>query len=53
MDLSDFEHGMNVGARRAGLSISEICDLGFLQTTISRVFRECSEKEKMSSAWQL
>ncbi len=53
-DLSDFECGMVVGARRAGLSISKTADLlGFSQTTISRVYRECSEKEKISSERQL
>ncbi len=37
-DLSDFEHGMVVGARQAGLSISITADLlGFSRTTISRV----------------
>ncbi len=37
-DLSDFEHGMVVGARRADLSISKTDDLlGFSRTTISRV----------------
>ena len=35
-DLSDFERGMVVGARRAGLSISEADD----QLLISRVYRE-------------
>ncbi len=40
-DLSDFERGMVVGARRAGLSISKTADLlGFSRTTISRVSRE-------------
>ena len=44
-DLSDFERGMVVGARRAGLSILEIVDLlGFSCTTISRVYRELCKK---------
>ncbi|KAF7644124.1 hypothetical protein LDENG_00227380 [Lucifuga dentata] len=52
-DLSDFERGMVVGGRRVGLSIAETADLlGFSHATISRVYRERSEKEKISSERQ-
>ncbi len=45
---------MVVGARRAGLSISKTADLlGFSRTSISRVYREWSKKEKISSERQL
>ncbi len=40
-DLSDFERGMVVGARRADLSISETA-------WSTGIFREWSEKEKIS-----
>src|SRR5512140_2150443 len=44
---------MVVAARRAALSISETADLlGFSRTTISRVYRECSDKEEISSERQ-
>ncbi len=42
----DLERGMVVGARFADL-------LGFSRTTMSRVYREWSEKEKISSERQL
>ncbi len=52
-DLSDFERGMVVGARRAALSISKTADLlRFSHTTISKVYREWSKKEKISSERQ-
>ncbi len=51
---SGFERRMVVGARRAGLRISKTADqLQFSRTIISRVFREWSEKENISSERQL
>ena len=48
-DLSDFEPVLVVGARRAGLSISETADLlGFSHTTISRVTENGLKKRKIS-----
>lgn len=44
-DLSDFERGVVVGAIKAG--ISKTADLlGFSDTTIFKVYRECSKKKR-------
>src|SRR5512133_2013420 len=52
-DLRDFDRGMVVAARRAALSISETADLlGFSRTAISRLYRECSDKEEINSERQ-
>ena len=41
-DLGDFDHGLIVCSRQAGLSIFETTDLlGFSHTAVSRVFSEC------------
>jgi len=49
-DLSNFERGMVVGARRVGLSISQSAQLlGFSCTNISRIYKEWCEKGKTSS----
>lgn len=49
-DLSDFKCGMFVGARWAGIDISEYADLlGFSNPTISKVHGEWPKKEKISN----
>ncbi|GBM30474.1 hypothetical protein AVEN_237699-1 [Araneus ventricosus] len=49
-DLSDFEHGVIIGAREMGHSISELAmKFGFSHTTISRVYREYRVSGKTSN----
>ncbi|GBO30051.1 hypothetical protein AVEN_40448-1 [Araneus ventricosus] len=49
-DLSDFEHGVIIGAREMGHSISEVAmKFGFPHTTISRVYREYPVKHQTSA----
>uniref|UniRef100_A0A3Q0QYA9 Transposase Tc1-like domain-containing protein n=1 Tax=Amphilophus citrinellus TaxID=61819 RepID=A0A3Q0QYA9_AMPCI len=49
-DLSEFERGAIVGARRAGRSISQTAKLlGCSRTAVSRVYREWCQKQKTSS----
>ncbi len=53
-DLSDFERGIVVGARRAALSISKTADLqGFSHTTIFRVYREPTNLQQLHDAIML
>ncbi len=48
VDLSDFERGMVVGARWAGLSISKTADLlGFSHTTISCLQRMVRKRDNI------
>uniref|UniRef100_A0A672F5P9 Transposase Tc1-like domain-containing protein n=1 Tax=Salarias fasciatus TaxID=181472 RepID=A0A672F5P9_SALFA len=49
-DLSEFERGTIVGARRAGCSITQTANLlAFSRTAVSRVYREWCDKQKTSS----
>ncbi len=53
-DLSDFERGMVVGARRVGLSISKTADLlGFSHITISaqRMVRKRENIQGAAVVW--
>lgn len=46
-DLSDFEHGIVIAARQPVVSISESDGLlGFSHKTISKVYKEWSEKKE-------
>lgn len=49
-----FECGMVGGVRWTGVIMSETADLlGFSHSTISRIYRELAEKEKIPSEQQL
>uniref|UniRef100_A0A6Q2XWL8 Transposase Tc1-like domain-containing protein n=1 Tax=Esox lucius TaxID=8010 RepID=A0A6Q2XWL8_ESOLU len=49
-DLIDFQHGLIVGAREMGHSISEVEEkFGFSRTTVSRVYREYKNSGKTSA----
>ncbi|GBM29420.1 hypothetical protein AVEN_143904-1 [Araneus ventricosus] len=49
-DLSDFEHGVLIGAGEMGHSISEVeMKFGFSPTAISRVYREYRVSSKTSN----
>ncbi len=48
VNLSNFERGMVVDVRRAGLSISKTADLlGFSRTINSKVYREWSKNDPL------
>jgi len=52
-DVSNFERGMVVSARWAGLSVSQSAQLlGFSCATISMIYKEWCEKGKTSSMQQ-
>lgn len=49
-DLTEFERGMVVGARRLGFSISKTANvLDFSHATVSRVFRVAVESKKLQA----
>ncbi len=49
--ICDFDCGMIVGARQAGLSVSETADLlGFSQTTVSRVYSKIKKHPASSGS---